>query len=121
MKHIKKPNFKSFLCMFCATLALGACSYFQPKEKPPEVEAANLMNGGIQPEPVNVPEVIAAKTKGRVQVFSLDGAAGSTGPADSSGAVDVAPVQAVPASGGLRTDGGIPVPSDPNVQVFPLR
>ena len=123
MKHITKPNFKNFLCMICASFILVGCAYFEPKEKPPEetIESVDLTaTNPAQPlaPPVSVPEVIARKTKGRVQVFSLDDEAQPA--AQSGDAVNVAPLQAVARPGTVQPDGGIAVPSDPNVRIFPL-
>jgi hypothetical protein len=116
MKHIAKHNFKNFLCMICASFMLMGCAYFEPKEKPPE-ETVDVTAVPVV-EPVNMQEVIARKTKGRVQVFSLDDGPQAQG--QSGDAVDVAPVQAVARPGTVQPDGGFAVPSDPNVRVFPL-
>jgi len=69
-------------------------------------------------EPVNISQIIANKTKGRVKVFSLDDDLQAQ--SQSGDAINVAPVDAVARPGTVQPDGGIPVPSDPNVRIFPL-
>jgi hypothetical protein len=119
MKHIMKPQFKKFLCIFCASVALSGCSYFQKPEAPP---AEPVVEAKPLPPPVNLSEIIARKTNGRVIMYSLGEPVGAVPEAArEDGAVEVAPLRAVPTPGMAAQDGGFAVPSDPAVRVFPLR
>lgn len=121
MKHLK-----NLALVFFAGLSLAACSSFGDRESVdtagvPRVQAIDLMQGGA-PVDIDPAEAIARNTDGRVQIFSLDGGGvpayrGGAYPASGDAGIEVAPVRAVPVSGGgeARVFSG-----DPSVQVFPL-
>ena len=74
------------------------------------------------PPPVNLSEIVARNTKGRVIMYSLDDPAVPASSASlQDGAMEVAPLRAVPPPGQIMNDGGVTVPNDPNVRIFPVR
>jgi hypothetical protein len=95
MKKTRNSLFTIFVCMICAILMLPGCSYFD-RAAPDLDDLAWTDDGGGAapanvvaeplPEPVDVAEVIARATQGRVQLYNID----PIMPLDSSAMVNYA-------------------------------
>ena len=113
-----------FFCIFCASLLLVGCSYFDTGEHESlQTEKPEMVEVDVKPQPVDLPSVISANTQGSVQIFDFDspapGARSIVTPSPEPQARVVEPAPAVPVT---------PIPSsnisvfsaDPSVQIFPL-
>ena len=123
MKHAH-TYISQITCMFCASLLLVGCSYFDTSEHEAlQTEKPEMTEVEVQPQPVDLPSVISANTKGSVQIFDFDSPALAVrsveAPSLEPEARVVEPAPAVPVT--PIPAGNISVFSaDPSVQIFPL-
>ena len=109
-------SLRQILCIFCASVVLVGCSYFDTDEHAAlQTEKMPVEEPIYEPQPISVSEAIANSTDGRVQVFDLDNA--SPLPASpSNAALDVQPSSAVPVASAQQVP--LVYSADPSVQIF---
>lgn len=124
MKHTLRHLIKNYLCMICASLSLVACSYFDPAE--PELDSAWVQDEPVvakpAPQPVNVADVIARATEGRVQLFGLEyyPPGFSQEAAGQDGVREIAPLNAMEKPSSMMPENGLANYSNSSVQIFPV-
>jgi hypothetical protein len=78
MKQTIGTVFKNYLCMICASFMLVGCAYFDAAEPDvddlawSEPQSATAIASEPLQGPIDVADVIARATQGRVQLYNID-------------------------------------------------
>lgn len=92
-------SFPLLLCILCASFVLAGCSYFDTGEQL-SASASDIEQVDLAPtyDLPSLPELVARQSRGRVQIFPLDGPQADLSYAPAA-EMNMQPVQAVPPEG----------------------